>query len=846
MSDAAYARVRDVFHQVCELSPAERGERIGALCGDDDSLRSEVERLLAALDDSVDANCDLSGSMMADPAIPEIAGYRVIRLLGEGGMGVVYEAEQERPNRRVALKLIRPGFVTPSVKRRFEREADALGRLKHSGIAQVYEAQIAQIDGRRTPYLVMELVEGAGLLQHARSAQLSTRDRLSIAAMLCDAVEHAHQRGVIHRDLKPANILVDGSGQPKILDFGVARMTQSDTRAVTMRTEAGQILGTAAYMSPEQASGDPGSIDTRSDVYTLGVVIFELLTDHLPHRVDQLPLPDAIRVIREDEPTRASSIVTSLRGDIDTILAKALERDQGRRYQSAAELGADIRRLLRNEPIEARAPSTAYQLRKFARRNRALVGGVCAVIVVLVIGLVATGAALLREAEARQRAEIALERASASSAFLEQVLLGLDPRRAQGRDTELLLELLDDAADSLEVQVEEPIVRAGMLSVIGRAYLAIFAYERGVDALQEAARLYHNAGPEHEAAAVEVELPLSDALVNLNRLDEAERLVLAIIDSAERRHDAGDLLDAHRHLAELTMDAGRWDQAIEHVDRAHALAGESEAPPMARGRVAMLRGAILRRLGRRDEARESYTLALELFHESDASVEASSVLNSLAVLARNEGRDDDAERFYRESIDARTAIDSRPNPDVAASLANLGRLLVAQDRLEEAEPILRRSVEMHRGFFGGDHYAPALPILTLAELASKQGRHAEAISMIDESLVILRANLPPMHPITATALLSRGEAMADAGRLEEAEAACRESLSMAEALNLDGRVYLGPIQMSLAAVIGEQGRAEEALALLREASTQFDEGDPSAIEIHERIQRLVQVTTVGE
>ncbi len=846
MSNEAYARVRDVFHQVCELVPSERDERIQALCGDDESLRQEVKRLLAALDDSANADCDLSGSMMVDHATPEIAGYRVIRLLGEGGMGVVYEAEQERPNRRVALKLIRPGFVTPSIKRRFEREADALGRLKHPGIAQVYEAQITEIDGRRIPYLAMELIEGAGLLQHARSVQLSTRDRLSIAAMLCDAVEHAHQRGVIHRDLKPANILVDGSGQPKILDFGVARMTQSESQAATMRTEAGQILGTAAYMSPEQASGDPDSIDTRSDVYTLGVVIFELLTDQLPHHIDQLPLPDAIRVIRENEPTRASSVMTSLRGDVDTILAKALERNQDRRYQSAAELGADIRRQLRNEPIEARAPSTAYQLRKFARRNRALVGGVCAVVVALAIGLAATGATLLREADARQRTEVALQRASASAAFLEQILLGLDPRHAQGRDTELLLELLDGAAESLDVQVEEPIVRAAMLSIIGRAYLAIFAYERGVVALQEAAQLYDDAGPEYEAAAIDVKLPLSDALANLNQHDEAERLMLIVIESAERRRDMADLLDARRHLAELTMDAGRWDEAIDHMDLAHALAEESDAPPMTRGRVAMLRGAILRRLGRRDEARESYTLALELFEDSEAPVEASMVLNSLAVLARNEGRYDDAERFYRESIDTRLAIDPRPNPDVAASLANLGRLLVAQDHLEDAEPILMQSIEMHREFFDDDHFAPALPILTLAELVSKQGRHAEAIGMIDESLIILRANLPPMHPITATALLSRGEALTHAGRLEEAEASCREALSMAETMGLDGRMYLGPMQMSLALAIGEQGRAEEAIALLRKASTHFDDGDPSAIDIHEHTQRLLRVTNVDE
>lgn len=837
MSDAAYARVRAVFHDVCELPASERAAKLEVLCGDDAALRHEVERLLRAMDESANADIDLTRAALASQTTPEIEGFRIIRMLGEGGMGVVYEAEQERPKRRVALKLIRPGFVTPSIIRRFEREADALGRLKHPGIAQVYEARIADINGRRTPYLVMELVEGVGLLQHARSAKLDTRGRLEIAAKLCDAVEHAHQRGVIHRDLKPANIIVDASGQPKILDFGVARMTENDLRIATMRTEAGQILGTAAYMSPEQASGDPDELDTRSDVYTLGVVLFELLTERLPHDVNRLALPDAIRRIREEEPSRASSVITSLRGDVDTILAKALEREKSRRYQSAAQLGADIRRWLSNEPIEARAPSTAYQLRKFARRNRALVGGVCAVILALAAGLVATGAALMREADARQKAEIALERASASSSFLEQILLGLDPRHAQGRDTALVRELLDRAAASLADEVEQPVVRAAMLSTIGRAYIAIFEYERGIDALRESVVLYEAAGAEFEDDAAVAWLSMSDALANNNQIEEAERILTASIAGAEARGDQDDLLWALRQMAELTMDVGRWDEAIQHVDRAQVVANEVDASSIDLGRVAMLRGAILRRLRRMDEARASYLQALDLYRQSGAPIETSIVLNSLAVLARNEGRYDEAERFYRESIDVRMAVDARPNPDVAASLANFGRLLVSQDKLDEAEPILVQSVQMHEAFFDDDHFAPAMPMLSLAELKSKLGHHDEAIDTLGKAIGILRRTLPELHPITATALLVQGEILTRAERLQDAEASCREALAMAESMGLDGAAYLGPMQKSLAIAIGEQGRTEEAVDLLHAATAHYDETEPDRAEIRALIDQ---------
>src|SRR5262249_41988983 len=287
-----------------------------------------------------------------------------VRELGRGGMGVVYLAEQQNPSRLVALKVIAAGLTVGDALRRFEHEAQVLARLKHPGIAQVFEAGTGDTGDGVRPYFVMELIEGQSLTDYARARALPTRQRLELFVKVCAAVQHAHQKGVIHRDLKPGNILVDEAGRPRVLDFGVARLTgpgPGDTHA----TAVGQLVGTLPYMSPEQVAADPDALDTRSDVYTLGVILYQLLTGRLPYEVAGKPAREAARVITEREPARLGSVDKALRGDLETVVARALEKDRERRYSSADALADDVERYLRGDPILARPASALYQLKKF-------------------------------------------------------------------------------------------------------------------------------------------------------------------------------------------------------------------------------------------------------------------------------------------------------------------------------------------------------------------------------------------------------------------------------------------------------------------------------------------------
>ncbi|HLO39590.1 MAG TPA: serine/threonine-protein kinase, partial [Phycisphaerales bacterium] len=382
MSDELIARAQRLFESVVDLPAAAREDALRRAGSEDAELERLVRGLIAsdesersflstpAMERHIEGLTTSDGVSRAREAAGEertpskVGRYEIVRLIGEGGMGAVYEAMQDNPRRPVAVKVIRAGLVGRQVLSRFKREAELLGRLHHPGIAAVYDAGTADITTERgvlvdQPFYAMELVRGRPLLQYCLEERLDTRGRMQLLAQVCDAVQHAHERGIVHRDLKPGNVLVENGGQPKVLDFGIARAAADES--FTQQTQTGQILGTVPYMSPEQVAGEHASVNARSDVYALGVIMFELLAGRLPYDLRDKPIAEAARIIRDHEPTRLSSARTSLRGDLDTIVSKALEKNPARRYQSAAELGDDLRRFLGDQPITARPASSLYQ-----------------------------------------------------------------------------------------------------------------------------------------------------------------------------------------------------------------------------------------------------------------------------------------------------------------------------------------------------------------------------------------------------------------------------------------------------------------------------------------------------
>jgi serine/threonine protein kinase/formylglycine-generating enzyme required for sulfatase activity len=362
----------------------------------DDRLTEAGKR--EALDD--DSGSSTPNGQATETVRPEVSAripkrigqYHIKRAIASGGMGTVYEAMQERPRRTVALKLMRQGIASRSALRRFDYESQILARLRHPGIAQVYEAGTHRdpgAPGATVPFFAMEYIVGAKpITQYVKEKKLGTRQRMELFAPVCDAIHHGHQKGIIHRDLKPSNILVDATGQVKIIDFGVARSTDSDLAVTTLQTDIGQLIGTLQYMSPEQCEADPHNIDTRSDVYALGVVFYEVLCGRLPYDVTRMAMHEATRIICEHQPSKLTTVDKTLKGDIETIALKAVEKDRERRYQSATDFGQDIRRYLNNEAITARPPSIVYQLHIFARRNRGLLSAVAAVFLALLIGVI--------------------------------------------------------------------------------------------------------------------------------------------------------------------------------------------------------------------------------------------------------------------------------------------------------------------------------------------------------------------------------------------------------------------------------------------------------------------------
>lgn len=808
-----------IARQVRERAPDAQRQALDQLCAGDAELRAAVERLLT-IDDSatiVDrrpapnaasaptpANSrplsrpkpSDSSSAPPSPSERRIGAYRLLHVLGEGGMGSVYLAEQDKPRRPVALKLIRPGLMSARMLRRFEHESEMLARLQHPGIAQIYEAGTANTDDGPQPFFAMEYIRGQSLGEFCLDRSLSARDRLALFTKVCDAVQHAHQHGVIHRDLKPANILVQAdatsptldSAQPKVLDFGIARSTESDVSGVTMQTEAGQLIGTVPYMSPEQIGGDPRAIDTRSDVYTLGVILYELLAGTLPHRVGDKTLPEAIRTISTDEPPALSSLNRSLAGDVQTIVGKAMEKDRSRRYQSASELSSDIHRFLRNEPILARPPSRVYLFRKFAARNRALVAGAVLSAVALVAGTIATATQAVRAARERDRAQVEADFAKSANEFLTSMLSAANPDNDNLREM-TVREMLDRAEEALARDeaggTTSPRVAMSLHSTLSTTYRSLGFPEIAVTQARKAeAQAMAIHGTDHPEV-IDARRTLALALSETGDFEGSERLTRSCLASLEKRLGPTHIecARARGELGRVLLESGRVVEAEpllrSAVDQLSRALGERDKDVLTN--MDHL-GLVLQRLAKFEEAENLERKGLEIRRDlfgPESTVTAFS-LNNLANIAQKLGRHEEAVDLLRQALAIRRKKLDPNHPSLLVSMTNLAVAVTGLGHLDEAEPLLRDAAELQARRLGPEHPKTLSALGNLAYVLEDQGKLDEA-ERVFRQVVEVRRKGPMSDQDTWGQFNNLAMLLQKKGEFAEAEAIYREFLPRCEA-----------------------------------------------------------------
>jgi non-specific serine/threonine protein kinase/serine/threonine-protein kinase len=756
------------------------------------------------------ANDSAETNVALGPEHPHRIGpYRILRVLGEGGIGLVYLAEQSEPvRRRVALKVIRVGMDTRQVVARFESERQALAVMDHPCIAHVLHAG-AMESGR--PYFVMECVDGAPITAYCDARALGTEARVRLFLDVCAAVQHAHQKGVIHRDLKPSNILVgesDGAAVVKVIDFGIAKAIGPGLTERTVFTRVGQLLGTPAYMSPEQAEMSGLDVDTRTDIYSLGVVLYELLAGALPVELAEVPDYALPHALRETDVPRASARFTAfgergteiarlrgtnpgqlrreLRDDLDWIVAKAMHKDRTQRYPTAEALAADLHRHLIHRPVLARPPSTRYLLRRFVERNVAWVAGVVVASIAITLGAATATAGFVRATKAEHAAQRQADTARATADFLIDLFQVSDPSESRG-NTITARELLDRGAERIRTQLQdEPDVQSSLMNTIGLVYKELAIYPEALE-------------------LIEGSLTTRRALFG----DGDPGVSASLISLGEVYHRKGELEPAEAAFREALL----LRQAHEGAD--------SLAAAEAMNDLGLILGNSTR--GQYTQAEGLYRQALAIYERErgDDGPEQRMIRRNLSAVLVSQLKHDEAEDLLTRMLDSVRAEAGPDDPEVAEISLRLANVLTARGPLDEAEHLLRETRAIFVRTHGPSHPMVGTTSRNLALVLVGQGRYEEAEALLREALRIFEESQSSGSEFLASARSDLGMVLTLRHQPDEAEANLQEALSLfARQLGTENPT-VGVVETRIADLRVTFGRPEEALAIARQARPKF-------------------------